>query len=55
MAFLFSKLRLSHKIGAVGAVGVVGLLTVGAIYFVGNATQNGYRTTAEDVGAIDRA
>src|SRR5947209_5731245 len=55
MASLFSKLRLSHKIGAIGAVGVVGLIMVGTIYFVGNTTQNGYRKAAEDVGAIDRA
>ncbi|HEY2134474.1 MAG TPA: HAMP domain-containing methyl-accepting chemotaxis protein [Xanthobacteraceae bacterium] len=50
----FFSLRLSHKVGAIGAVGVLGLLTVGAIFFAGNAAQNGYRRTAETADVINR-
>ena len=54
MTKLFSRLRLGHKIGAIGAVGVFGLVTVGAIYFTGNAAQESYRRTADAAREISR-
>jgi methyl-accepting chemotaxis protein len=39
MIFRLSDVRLPYKIGSLGAIGILGLLLVGAIYFVGSATQ----------------
>jgi len=39
-----SNIRMAYKIGSLGAVGIIGLLLVGAIYFVGSATQTRYQT-----------
>src|SRR4051794_12441683 len=46
------RLRVTHKIAAIGLSGTFGLLLVGGIYLTGSATQNGYRQTAADAQAI---
>ena len=37
------SLRLSHKINSIGLLGIAGLLILGALYWVGNASQDVYR------------
>jgi methyl-accepting chemotaxis protein len=44
---IHSRIRLTHKIAAIGAVGVVGVIALGAIYHVGSSTQDYYREVAE--------
>ena len=46
------SLRLSHKILSIGIVGLLGLVVFGAIYLVGNASQEGSRKIAEDARNI---
>ena len=40
MAF---SLRLTHKINSIGVLGIAGLLMLGALYWVGNASQDVFR------------
>jgi methyl-accepting chemotaxis protein len=51
----FLRLRLSHKIGAIGAVGIVGVLTLGGIFRYGNAAQQAWRETADVARATSRS
>jgi methyl-accepting chemotaxis protein len=51
MSRLRVKMRLGHKIAAIGAVGVLGLVIVGAIYLIGASVQERYRRAAADAQA----
>jgi methyl-accepting chemotaxis protein len=51
MSRLRVKMRLGHKIAAIGAVGVLGLVIVGAIYLIGASVQERYRRAASDAQA----
>ena len=44
------RIRLGHKIFAIGAIGILGLVLVAAIYFVGAASTARYQNTAD--GAV---
>jgi methyl-accepting chemotaxis protein len=44
--------RLTHKVMAIAALGQLGLLSFGAIYLVGSASQDGSRAAAARAGAI---
>ena len=46
------SVRLTHRIMAIGVIGLAGLLTVGAIYEVGNRSQDASRATAMHARAI---
>ena len=46
------SLRLSHKILSIGIVGLLGLVVFGAIYLIGNASQEASRKIAEDARNI---
>ncbi len=48
MSRLRLKMRLGHKMAAIGAVGVLGLVIVGAIYLIGASVQERYRRAAAD-------
>ncbi len=48
-----SNVRMAYKIGSLGAVGILGLLLVGAIYFVGSATQTRYQKLAAAASAVE--
>src|SRR5436190_7396211 len=52
MAAVDFRLRLTHKIAAIGALGVIGLAAVGGIYVHGNTVQEAYRLTATDARTI---
>src|SRR5687767_3404289 len=47
MTGLKLRLRITHRIAAIGAMGVLGVLTIGGIYLVGAAQQGEFRTAAE--------
>jgi methyl-accepting chemotaxis protein len=42
------RIRVTHKIAAIGAVGFGGLVLVGGIYLTGDAAQDGFRLVAAD-------
>ena len=46
------RIRLSHKIAAIGAIGVLGLAIVGGLYLFGSWTQARSQKNAEDASAI---
>src|SRR3954470_12522138 len=46
------RIRVTHKIAAIGAIGLAGLALVGAIYLIGDAAQEGYRLVATDTRTI---
>jgi methyl-accepting chemotaxis protein len=46
------RVRITHKIAAIGAIGFGGLALVGGIYLTGDATQERYRLMAADAVAI---
>jgi methyl-accepting chemotaxis protein len=46
------RVRITHKIAAIGAIGFGGLALVGGIYLTGDATQERYRVIAADAVAI---
>src|SRR5215470_570923 len=43
-----SRIRITHRIAAIGATGVLGVTIVGGIYLFGAAAQDRYRQVAED-------
>jgi methyl-accepting chemotaxis protein len=47
-----SRIRLTHKIAAIGAVGVIGVLLLGVIYHVGSSVQERYLQTASGAQAM---
>src|SRR5882724_2261266 len=48
MGIMFAlRLNLRHKIAAIGVVGVLGIVSVGAFYLVGAATQARFQAAAE--------
>ncbi len=53
MHFRLSDIRLPFKIASLGAIGVLGLLLVGAIYFVGSATQSRYEKISLAASALE--
>jgi methyl-accepting chemotaxis protein len=52
-AMFGAKLRISHKIFAVGAIGIIGLMLVAGIYFWGMQSQARYQKTADEADAIN--
>jgi methyl-accepting chemotaxis protein len=46
------RVRITHKVAAIGAIGFGGLALVGGIYLAGDATQERYRLIAADAAAI---
>src|SRR5258707_15102463 len=46
------RVRITHKIAAIGAIGFGGLALVGGIYLTGDAAQESYRVVAADARAI---
>jgi methyl-accepting chemotaxis protein len=46
MSRLSSRIRLTHKIAAIGATGLVGIAIIGAIYLLGTSIQDYYRRVA---------
>jgi methyl-accepting chemotaxis protein len=46
------RVRITHKIAAIGAIGFGGLALVGGIYLTGDAAQESYRVVAADTRAI---
>ena len=48
----FLRLTLRHKIAAIGVVGVLGIVLIGAIYWLGSASQASFQATAERAAAI---
>jgi methyl-accepting chemotaxis protein len=46
------RLRITHKIAAIGAIGVGGLALVGGIYLFGNSAQSVYRQSAAEARAL---
>ncbi|MGA2127902.1 MAG: methyl-accepting chemotaxis protein, partial [Xanthobacteraceae bacterium] len=46
------RLRIVHKIAAIGATGTLGLLIVAGIYFLGAADRESYERLAVDAQAI---
>ena len=52
MTYFNLRVRLVHKIAAIGAIGVAGLCVVGAIYWLGNATQEKHRLIAAQAQTI---
>src|SRR5689334_19530887 len=46
------RIRLSHKIAAIGATGVLGLALVGGIYLSGNAAQDVHRQSASEARGV---
>src|SRR5882762_7692694 len=46
------RVRITHKIAAIGAIGFGGLALVGAIYLTGDTTQERYRVIAADAIAL---
>jgi methyl-accepting chemotaxis protein len=46
------RIRLGHKIFAIGAIGILGLVLVAAIYFVGAASTARYQKTADSAVTI---
>src|SRR5262252_4638954 len=51
---MFDKLRLSHKIAAIGAVGIAGVVAIGGIYLWGASQQARYQDEFERADAIAR-
>jgi methyl-accepting chemotaxis protein len=45
---LASRIRLTHKIAAIGATGLIGIAVIGAIYLLGASIQDYYRRVADD-------
>src|SRR4051812_19171066 len=46
------RIRLSHKIAAIGATGVLGLALVAGIYLSGDAAQNVHRQSASEARGL---
>ncbi len=46
MAYVAFRLRLSHKIAAIGVAGILGLCLVGGIYLIGVASQDAFSSAA---------
>src|SRR5882724_3914916 len=46
------RIRVTHKIAAIGAIGFGGLVLVGGIYLTGDAAQERYRLVAADAGTM---
>jgi methyl-accepting chemotaxis protein len=42
------RIRLGHKVFAIGGIGIFGLVLVAAIYFIGAASTAGYQKAADD-------
>jgi len=47
MSRLASRIRLTHKIAAIGATGLIGIAVIGAIYLLGASIQDHYRRVAD--------
>jgi methyl-accepting chemotaxis protein len=47
-----SNVRVSYKVAALGAVGILGLLIIGAIFYVGTASQLRYQKLADDAVTV---
>jgi len=46
------RLRLSHKINSIGLLGIAGLLILGALYWIGDASQDVYRKQDDSARAL---
>ncbi len=48
------SLRLSHRIAVLGVAGTIGLITLGGIYFMGEASVARYRSAADQAQSLFR-